>query len=234
MVHKITLKNVKKEIINVDIDDENYTVSKLKEYLVNQKDGEYRIIYKGSILVDSTDISKFDSSVEFIYMYSPKRVVPVVPLPAVPPVAPVPSGSNYDFELIVKQLIYISASVTLSNRENLEMFLMLCPQIQNIMETDGPNSFTLEFMNSLADEIEKQIRPIVQVPITPAPRHPVNNQPGGGEYPQIAGYMNSLPPEKQTELKEIIQMGFDQFEVAQLYEATGRNKEATINLLNSQ
>jgi hypothetical protein len=223
-----------------------------------QYDHEYKIIHLGKVLNDTDSIESFHEGKLFILMTTKKKIEDVKkpatpPLPSFPPIQsmvhlpPIPSLPALS-SLPVIQPVQLNmgnlGNLGLSDNEQNLLNVLLNGSLGNLQNPSMANA--LNDLNNILnnpefagiyqpnednDEVdEDHVEPDGENEEENAVED--NNQPALQTNQQFNSEMvGNFTNKEVDEINEITNMGYDYYEVIQIYMAVGKNKEAAMNLL---
>ncbi len=247
----IKVKTLTNKIYDIQV-DENTVVSSLKEKVSEihdnkQYDHEYKIIHLGKVLNDTDSIESSHEGKLFILMTTKKKIEdvkkPVTPplppqsvLPSFPPIQamaplpPIPSLPPLP-SLPVIQPVQLNMG-NLGNLQNPSMANAL-NDLNNILNNPAFAGIYNPGVEGDEEADEEHIEPVGD---EPDDVNEEENEAGNQPAPQSNQQFNSemvgnFTNKEVDEINELTNMGYDYYEVIQIYMAVGKNKDATMNLL---
>jgi hypothetical protein len=191
----ITLKNLKKEVTKLDIPESitTYTVLDAKKHLhdlfkTDSVSTDYKLIFQGKILVETDNlIDQKYYTTDIVYMKSTKKVELPVVKPQTQQTTPPPTTQNQPVgvpssvvtqqpntneplitpQKVAKFLVNSAVSVLLNNPQNLASFLMIDPNLKEILQSNPQLTnqiLSMQFMTQLMNELIKYTGTVPQIP----------------------------------------------------------------------
>ncbi len=223
MVH-IKAKTLTQKVYEVDVNSGS-TVLELKNELskvMENKiiDHEYKIILLGKVLNDDEIINDEHESKLFIVMTTKKKVEekPVVK----PEIQPQINQNN----IVQPQL----------PQENQDILNNIVNNLINQLHNQGGNQLINEFMQQINnfpvddDSEDEENNDEQEENVNQEDNDEEDNvNPDNNQF--NANMIGEFSNNEVDEVNDLVSMGFDYVEVFQMYVATGKNKEATLNIL---